>query len=420
MVIADAPAGGKVCSGAPAVLTDPLTGCAASSCAACPVPATATGATCSSSGTCDFACAAGEVKTATGCGSIARQLVAGHSFTCALTRAQTVRCWGTLFTTSTNVPADVAGLSQITAITAGAEHACAVTSAGGVKCWGRNEEGELGNGTFVDSVTPVDVDGLASGVVAIAAGERHTCAALATGEVKCWGENGLLQLGVATPALSAMPLTVAGANAVSIAAAANHSCIVGTNHHVTCWGNGESGQLGNGAKPRSSLGVEATGITDAVSIETGGLGLRGYTCALRTGGKVSCWGDNFWGNLGVGTNTADATTPVELAGFGGVTELALGVDATCALQGTALSCWGHGAYGKIGHKGWAAPNGYHWLPLPTAMPELAMPALHAAVGQNHSCFATGDQIQCVGSATGGQLGNGVTTGSSETPVIVAW
>lgn len=413
---------GKVCTGVRVAGSDPATGCATSSCAACPVPAGTTGAVCSASGACDFTCAPGELKTAIGCGPVALQIVAGPAFTCALTRQHLVRCWGSLLTTTSNVPVVVAGLVDIKAIAAGDEHACAVTSAGAVKCWGRNADGQLGNGTLVDSATPVDVSGLSSGVVALAAGQRHTCAMLSTGDVQCWGDNLLRQLGRDTPASTTTPLAIAGGNpnAIAIAAGTVHTCIVSANHHVTCWGNGESGQLGNQAKPRSSLGVEAVGVTDAVSIAAGGAGTRGYTCAIRAQGKVSCWGTNFWGNLGIGTNNADVIAPVEVTTLAGVTELALGTDATCAVRANALSCWGHGDYGKIGHKGWAAPNGYHWLPTPTAMPELAMPAAHIAVGDYHSCFVTDTEVHCVGAAASGQLGDGVSTVATDTAVVVAW
>jgi alpha-tubulin suppressor-like RCC1 family protein len=131
-------------------------------------------------------------------------LSASHGHTCALTAAGAVTCWGFILekpdqsgaTKSSTSPVAVTGLpSGVVAISAGHAHACALTAGGAVVCWGYNGLGQLGNGTTDDSWVPVGVAGLASGVVAISAGGRHTCARLATGALRCWGDNTYGQLG---------------------------------------------------------------------------------------------------------------------------------------------------------------------------------------------------------------------------------
>lgn len=102
------------------------------------------------------------------------------------------------------LPVDVLGLSrEVSAITAGGDHTCALvgTSAGSgsATCWGYNNYGQLGDGATTDSWTPVAVVGLSGGVNAIGAGNIHTCALMVvTGGVKCWGNNTDGQLGDGT------------------------------------------------------------------------------------------------------------------------------------------------------------------------------------------------------------------------------
>src|SRR5262249_25600709 len=84
----------------------------------------------------------------------------------------------------------------------GFAHSCALLAGGKVKCWGANNRGQLGlddatkradrSGQMVPALKPVALGGTATD---IAAGSQHTCAIITPGNVKCWGDNSLGELG---------------------------------------------------------------------------------------------------------------------------------------------------------------------------------------------------------------------------------
>jgi hypothetical protein len=203
-------------------------------------------------------------------------LASGDAHTCALTTAGGVKCWGhgqygqlgNGLTVNRLTPMDVPGLtSGVSAITAGYQHTCAVTSAGGVKCWGWNRYGQLGNGVASDtpSLSPIDVPGL-SGVTALTAGSNWTCALTTAGGVKCWGLNGAGQLGDGTTTMRLSPVNVVGLSSgvIGIAAAANpsldgHTCALTQSNQVWCWGLNDHGQLGDGTRVTRLTPVQVSG-----------------------------------------------------------------------------------------------------------------------------------------------------------------
>jgi len=229
------------------------------------------------------------------------RIATGSDHSCALMSTGGVKCWGSNRfgelgdgTTSDRLtPVDVLGLSRgVTAIAAGGFHSCALVSAGGVKCWGGKD------------LTPVDVFGL-SGVTAITVGSTHNCALTSSRGVKCWGQNDNGQLGDGTTGNRLTPvdvLSVSGGvlsvsgGVTAIAAGAFHSCALTSTGGVKCWGVNSSGELGDGTttnrtRPVSVIGFGAAKATLAIvsgSVKVTAARVAGIK--LRCGARASCQG----------------------------------------------------------------------------------------------------------------------------------
>lgn len=335
---------------------------------------------------------------------------AGSEHTCALTTAGGVKCWGynnygqigdnTTF--DRYAPQNVFGMSSgLLAITTGWMHTCTLTSSGGAKCWGTNHYGQLGDNTSIDRHSPVDVIGLSSGITAISAGGGHTCALTSSGGIKCWGNNFSGQLGNGSvPSKIPTPVDVTGltSDVVAIAAGTGHTCALTTSGGVKCWGSNVSGQLGDGTTIMRNTPVDVIGLADGVSaISTG----QEHSCALMESGKVKCWGDNRFGQVGDGTQT-NRLTPTDVTGLSDITTIQLGEWHSCAItSGGGGTCWGWNKYGRLG-------DGTTITRLtPVDVSGLTSGVAAISVGGEHTCAQTAtNEVRCWGNNQFGQLGNG--------------
>lgn len=215
-------------------------------------------------------------KPINGPGGEISAFVAGTSELCALLAGGMVKCVGLaadLYYTD-GIPR---GLDRgVRAIDSGNGNICVITEQGGLKCWGQNAFGALGTGSiggFGDSSTvPLDVVGLATGVAKVFVGMTGACAITDAGALKCWGDNqfGMLGNGVSTSGNSAVPVDVVGLASGVVGAAQGdaHSCaITDGGAKVRCWGFNDRNQLGRKLVTPQGLGIQWS----LVPVEVAGL-----------------------------------------------------------------------------------------------------------------------------------------------------
>jgi alpha-tubulin suppressor-like RCC1 family protein len=304
-------------------------------------------------------------------------------------------------------PMKVSETQTFTAIAAGYFHTCAIDVGGETYCWGSNEYGQLGSaasmetcagGQYACSSTPVLA---ASGrrFTQLVASDRHTCGLDAAGAAHCWGFGLGGQLGDGSRTNSVEPLAVAGGrtfNTLTASVADGATCGLTAGGDAWCWGINPQGALGTGAKgPGSAVpGPLATSLK-LISISIG----QAHACALDTAGNAICWGNNWYGQLGVGSaggsnGFMESFTPVAVVGGLTFKQIVAGGTHSCALQDSgAVWCWGFGLL--LGAKNAA---GYQSLPLPVVLTGAKWLSIARGFGQT-CALAEDHALYCWGQLT---------------------
>jgi len=196
-----------------------------------------------------------------------------------------------------------------------------------VRCWGLNAEGQLGIESF-DAVGD-DANEMGSGmssadlgagarVLTLSSGASFVCALLRSKAIKCWGRNQEGQLGIGSDDASvggrsdemgdSLRSVGLGSNvtALQVSAGFAHACAVTGSRQLKCWGDNVYGQLGLGdiQQRGGSAGTVGDNLDyvdlgvgqNVTAVSTG----RYHTCAILQNYTVKCWGYNDFGTLGVG------------------------------------------------------------------------------------------------------------------------
>ena len=308
-----------------------------------------------------------------GCGFSNRRTCGGH--TCAIRSDHTLWCWGAnaegqlgdLTTTDRAMPVQVGTQIDWSAVSAGAAHSCGIRNNGQLWCWGKNSEGELGDTTTTATISPIPVAN-AGPWAQVSAGGSHTCAIDSVDRLWCWGSNLGGQLGTGSPfhLPQTIPIMVPG-EWLAVSTGSDHTFGLTSDHAVFWWGGrpfipqsppqyvpARVGSAMNwsmvSANGTHACAVSATSElycweasqepalvgADVTSVAAG----ADFSCSLGNDGRVRCFGDNRYGQIGMG-KPGSKLAPAGAPAVAVDEHRALG-NTHCGRSGSDQTCWGMG------------------------------------------------------------------------------
>ncbi|WP_413586783.1 hypothetical protein [Bdellovibrio sp. HCB274] len=364
----------------------------------------------------------------------------GTSHACGITTAGTMKCWGanvssqlgdgTTTTSMTPVVVDSSpaytkvSVSQTLNTIKNNDFTCALTVAGTVKCWGYNNNQQLGDGSYTLRSTPVLSDNGALYTSIEVSGHR-SCGITSDGALKCWGAmetnanfyhlgmQGQYYLSRFTKVQPEFNFTqISGLNGLG-SENGSRMCGIASNK-LYCWGSNDTMNSHSGDRTSTANRRTAPILIDAntnyASITDGH---RQDTCAITTDGYIKCWGYNRYGEFGTGIGVGNfAKRPVVIDNFNKYSKVASNYETVCGITQTGvLKCSGGNDYYQLGDG-----TTTHATTMTTVDPGVTYKDI--AIGDSHVCGITSsDGIKCWGANSQGQVGVGSTSNVTRPAVV---
>lgn len=262
-------------------------------------------------------------------------------------------------------------------IATGNNHSAAITSLGRLFTWGDNGYGKLGNGTSTRSLSPIDITGYfnlnpGETIIKVSLGNTHSSAMTSEGRVFMWGKNDVGQLGIGSTITQLLPIEITsflnlydGEEVIDIALGMDDSAVLTSEGRLLTWGANQYGQLGNNSTSNELLPKDITSyfnldIDEQITSISFGLN---HASALTSRGRLFTWGYNNYGQLGNGTTNYTAI-PIEINSYLSLEEGETIVNAFLSYdQSSAITTngqvftWGYNAWGQLGNGNWTfSPN----------------------------------------------------------------
>lgn len=297
-------------------------------------------------------------------------------------------------------------------------HTLAIKDNGTLWAWGANADGQLGDGTTIDRLTPKQI-GSATNWVDVEAGGGFSMALNALGEVYVWGQNSLGQLGGASSLANVKaPIKLDSNVYIAIAAGYEHALAIRSHSgapgfsygNIYGWGQNYNGQLGLGHDdPVTGIQKMGTGLWYSVDA-----GVHSSFAISTTSSAAYSWGKGEFGSLGLGmtgpTVINESESPalilMQSGSNTGWTAVSVGAAQTLLLKSNG-TVYGAG-YGPNVGLGTGSYSKFKYISLPSL-------AVAIGAGNTFSAVVLDDgKMLTSGSNDRGQLANGTTGGSSST------
>lgn len=322
---------------------------------------------------------------------------------------------------------EVTGLNW-SSVSAGIYTTCALTTENYAYCWGFGGAGQLGNNTLTSHQTTPTLVSKDIKFKHISAAGYHVCAISTDDILYCWGNNNSGPLGVGSGSgfrNNPTPVNIPDSKKVkAVSVTELGSCAITTDGLTYCWGANYYGQLGVGSNGSGSDKYSPTpviypeGVSSFLTISTG----RYHTCALTDDNKAFCWGDNSSGELGDGNIGSGvlSNVPVEVSPSLNLRfkSISAGGQATCAITTDDVSyCWGHGH--KIGN-GAYSPNKSNPTKVSTTSMTEGAKLSQISVSITHVCATSSDEkVYCWGLMGDNALGNKLNANVIPKPITIS-
>lgn len=225
--------------------------------------------------------------------------------------------------------------------------------------WGDNTNGQLGYGTTGGThYSPAQV-GSDNTWSQISAGGTFSLGIKSNGTLWAWGLNNLGQLGLGDTTTRTSPTQVGtDTNWATCSAGGAFAVAIKSNGTIWSWGDNSVGQLGLGSAGGTHLSPAQIGSgTDWRSVSASSGFAGNFVLAIKSGGTIWSWGDNSFGELGLGTTGGTHYSPAQIGSdtdwsacsAGGANDGEIGTLYSTGIKaGGELWSWGNNDFGQLG------------------------------------------------------------------------